>query len=352
MDLRRRTTHVLAAAGALLIVGSLSLGAGVAVAASRPAADDDRATTTSSKPKKQKAKKADNDKPANDKPANDKPGKPTTTTTMSRKPAKSTGTTATTTATTKPPATTAPPTTSTTGAPKTAPHQVDPATEPSTDGSTPDPGDGSGGDDPGAPEPATKQPTARSGSGGLPPGMYPGPGSRVANSTPSATSAPATATTATTPPVSVAPADTEPEREGSGTVSEAGVSDPETNPQVDPSVGGAGLDRGESPAAPARRSRQLGQTGDGTRRLVLLGGVTLLLGALVVAFTGRDRPEAETGGQPAGPGRRRPRPRRELDGWEDGVPLAPAKRELARHRLGISASGRAGDGLPGAGPGA
>jgi hypothetical protein len=71
-----------------------------------------------------------------------------------------------------------------------------------------------------------------------------------------------------------------------------------------------------------------------------------LLGALVVAFTGRERPSAQAA-LPAGPAVRRPRPRRELDGWEDGVPLAPAKRELARHRLGISAGGLP-DGEPGA----
>ncbi len=350
MDLRSRTTHVFTAAGALLIVASLSLSGGVAVAVPRPAADDEQATTSSSKPKKQKSKK------------------PTTTTTTTTEKAAKKSTSTTTGPATRPPAstattsprttaTTAPATPTTRGAAETAPHQVDPATEPSTDDPAADSGQGDGdgvdGDgDTGAPEPATKSPTARSGSGGRPPGIYPvGPGSRVANSTPSATSAPAPATTVTSPPVTVVPADTEPAREGSGTVSEAGVSDPVTNSLVDPSVGGAELDRGQNPV-PARRSQELGQTGDGTRRLVLLGGVALLLGALVVAFTGRDRPEPQMAARPAGPARRRPRSRRELDGWEDGVPLAPAKRELARHRLGFSASGRPGDGPPGAGPGA
>jgi hypothetical protein len=66
--------------------------------------------------------------------------------------------------------------------------------------------------------------------------------------------------------------------------------------------------------------------------------VALLIGAMVVAFTGREGPIlAAAAALPVGPGRRRPRPRRELDGWEDGVPLAPAKRELARSRLGLSA---------------
>jgi hypothetical protein len=92
----------------------------------------------------------------------------------------------------------------------------------------------------------------------------------------------------------------------------------------------------ESPAAPVRRSRQLGETGDGTRRLVIFGGFALLVGAVVVAFTGRERSVALAAAVPSGPARR-PRPRKELDGWEDGIPLAPVKRELARHRLGISA---------------
>jgi hypothetical protein len=128
---------------------------------------------------------------------------------------------------------------------------------------------------------------------------------------------------------------------------DAGFSDPLTTMLPDSDVGGTDLDRGNSPA-PARRSAQLGQTGDGTRRLILLGGVALLLGAVVVALTGRDQPRpAFTGSVPAGPARR-PRPRRELDGWEQRVPLAPAKRELARQRLGISG----GYGLPDDEPGA
>jgi hypothetical protein len=68
--------------------------------------------------------------------------------------------------------------------------------------------------------------------------------------------------------------------------------------------------------------------------------VALLIGAVVVAFTGGDEPAPVTAGPaPGGPGvsRRRGRPRRELDGWEVGVPLAPGKRELARRRAGVSA---------------
>ena len=112
---------------------------------------------------------------------------------------------------------------------------------------------------------------------------------------------------------------------------------------------GAELERGDSPA-PARRSgAQLGQTGDGTRRLLLLGGVAMLLGAVVIAFTGRDRPRpVYARSAPAGPAYH-PHPRRELDGWEQGVPLAPVKREMARQRLGLSDGY---PGLPGGGPGA
>jgi hypothetical protein len=114
-------------------------------------------------------------------------------------------------------------------------------------------------------------------------------------------------------------------------------------------VGGTEVDQGRT--SPARGSNRLGDTGDGTRRLIILGGVALLIGAVIVAFTGRDEPPPvrtpAVGSTPSGPVRRRrakpsgehprtPR-RREIDGWEDGVPLAPAKRELARRRAGVSA---------------
>jgi hypothetical protein len=78
--------------------------------------------------------------------------------------------------------------------------------------------------------------------------------------------------------------------------------------------------------------------------------MALLAGAVVVGFTGRDGPLlAAAAALPAGPARRRPlrRAHRELDGWEDGIPLAPAKRELARSKLGFSA-GSYYDGEPGA----
>jgi hypothetical protein len=77
--------------------------------------------------------------------------------------------------------------------------------------------------------------------------------------------------------------------------------------------------------------------------------VALLLGAVVVGFTGRDGPIlAAAAALPAGPSLRRTKPRRELDGWEDGVPLAPVKRELARQRLGLSADASYYDDEPGA----
>ena len=118
-----------------------------------------------------------------------------------------------------------------------------------------------------------------------------------------------------------------------------GVSDPATAPAGE--VSGTGTERVDTSE---RSSQQLGQTGDGTRRLIIFGGVALLMGAVVVAFTGRERSALAVASLPVGPARR-PRPRRELYGWEDGVPLAPAKRELARNRLGISASSYSGDEL-------
>jgi hypothetical protein len=138
--------------------------------------------------------------------------------------------------------------------------------------------------------------------------------------------------------VPVGSADTQPAQETTSTTGDPGMVNPGTR-LPDSEVGGTETDRGGTPA-PARSSQQLSQTGDGTRRLMILGGVALLIGALVIAFTGRDRPLPLALGSAAavGPARRRPRPRRELDGWEDGIPLAPAKRELARHRLGLSAA--------------
>jgi hypothetical protein len=137
----------------------------------------------------------------------------------------------------------------------------------------------------------------------------------------------------------VAANDAQPALETTSTTADPAASDPATR-TPDSDVGGTVTDRGVTPA-PARTSRQLGQTGDSTRRLVVLGGVALLVGAVVIAFSGRDapRPLPALGAAAVGPAAgRRPKPRRELDGWEDGIPLAPGKRQLARHRLGISAS--------------
>jgi hypothetical protein len=121
-----------------------------------------------------------------------------------------------------------------------------------------------------------------------------------------------------------------------------GNSEPATEPSPASEVSGAETERRDAGAA--RRSRQLGQTGDGTRRLIIFGGVAMLLGAVVVAFTGRERPALAVAAAPVGPARR-PRPRKEIDGWEAGIPLAPTKRELARNRLGISADSYYGDEL-------
>jgi hypothetical protein len=135
------------------------------------------------------------------------------------------------------------------------------------------------------------------------------------------------------PPIVVT--ETQPAQQTTSSTATAAEGGTATSP--DSEVRGANQVQEEAPAPAARRSRQLGQTGDGTRRLILFGGVALLIGAVVVGFTGRDGPIlAAAATLPAGPVRRRMQPRRELDGWEDGVPLAPTKRELARQRLGLS----------------
>jgi len=148
--------------------------------------------------------------------------------------------------------------------------------------------------------------------------------------------------------VPVAAAETQPAQVTTTSTAEAGTSEPVTKTLPDSDVGGNQVDPGGT--GPARVSNRLGDTGDGTRRLMILGGVALLIGAVIVAFTGRDEPlpvgAAAIGAAPGGPVRRRraklsggrPRTsgRREVHGWEDGVPLAPGKRELARRRAGVS----------------
>jgi hypothetical protein len=369
MDLRRRTTQGLAAAGALLIVVGLSLGSGVAVAAPGPEAagppDAVKATNTSS----------DTSDPSSDKPRKkDRKSKKSTSTTSSdatdsgsgdsgsgdsgsgtsgsTESTVSTATTATTTApstvttatattvTTRPTATSAPTTTATTsnsngaggtydGKPISAAEDDDSTTTTFDDGRDAD-----------SPAPA-RRPAARDGSD-LPPGIYPvGPGARTANSpAPSSTPAPAQPVMPN-PPIVVT--ETQPAAQTTSSTAAAGATEPS------PELRNANQVQEEAPAPVAPKARQLGQTGDGTRRLVLFGGVALLLGAVVVGFTGRDGPIlAAAAALPAGPVRRRAKPRRELDGWEEGVPLAPAKRELARQRLGLSADVWCYDDEPGA----
>jgi hypothetical protein len=80
----------------------------------------------------------------------------------------------------------------------------------------------------------------------------------------------------------------------------------------------SGTETGRGPATATRR--QLGVTGDATRRLIILGGVAMLIGAVVIAFTGREEPAP-------------------LPTSESGVPLNPGKRELARRRAGVSTVG-------------
>jgi hypothetical protein len=144
-------------------------------------------------------------------------------------------------------------------------------------------------------------------------------------------------------PAPVATAESQPSQPAATPGAAGGTAEPATGPAPASEVSGAEAERRDAGAA--RRSRQLGQTGDGTRRLIIFGGVAMLLGAVVVGFTGREGPVLAAASVPIRPARRSPRPRKEIDGWEDGIPLAPAKRELARNRLGISADSYYGDEL-------
>jgi len=364
MDLRRRTTQALAGAGTFLIVTGLSLGGGVAVASSDPATGSSlspaKVTTASSgkKPGKTGSKDDRKARRSTSTTAGDTSGTDPSTTETSA-PVATTATTATTT----PPATSVPPTTaaaatSTTSTATTAPaepapagftgqynggqpYQATEAPEDESSTSTAPAGRTAG---------ATK-PASRSGSG-LPPGIYPAdPGSKTADSpAPATASAPTPLTPVVPLPNPVAPAESVPD--GETTTSSVAPAAADAGGSADApgaAVRSANQTSGESPAAV--RSRQLGQTGDGTRRLIILGGIVLLAGALVVAFAGREHPVLLAApALPPGPARRRPRPRREIDGWEDGIPLAPVKRELARHRLGISGDSydSYSDGEPGA----
>jgi hypothetical protein len=380
MDLRRRTTQSLAAAGALLIVTGLSLGGGVAVAvpieptasspeagpAASPSADS---SSDKSSKKDRKSKKsttttsADSaDSPADSTDSSGGSGRSTgstaSTATTTPAPTGSTATTATT-APTRPTATSATTATTTTTATTAASSSNAPAE------ATPD---GSGGTYDGKPiaaaeddsttttiddgrdsetPPAARKPAARSGSE-VPPGIYPAdpgtPAARTANSpAPAATPAPA-APVLPNPPIVVT--ETQPVQTTSSTGVAAGAADSGTETSPAAEVRSADQVESERPSPP-RQSRQLGQTGDGTRRLIIFGGVALLLGAVVVGFTARDGGPAllAAASMPAGPVRRRSRPRRELDGWEGGIPLSPTKRELARARLGISAGNYSDDEL-------
>ncbi|HTC82442.1 MAG TPA: hypothetical protein VK848_12985, partial [Acidimicrobiia bacterium] len=130
--------------------------------------------------------------------------------------------------------------------------------------------------------------------------------------------------------------ETQPAAATTSSTAEAGTSQPFTKSLPGSDVGGTGTDRGTSPA-PGRR--QLSETGDGTRRLIILGGVAMLVGAVVIAFTGRDEPGA--GALALGPAAlaapvRRRKPPRGVAGWGEAVPLNHTKRELARRRAGVA----------------
>jgi len=165
------------------------------------------------------------------------------------------------------------------------------------------------------------------------------PGDQPAGSSPGPAAQSVPVTPGAPVPAPVATAKSQPSQPNGSPAAAGGNSEPVTEPSPASEVSGAGSERREAGAA--RQGRQLGATGDGTRRLMLFGGVALLLGAVVVAFTGRERPALAVAAVPVGPARRS-RPRKDLDGWEDGVPLAPVKRELARNRLGIGADSRYG----------
>ena len=218
---------------------------------------------------------------------------------------------------------------------QTSPQQVEPGTDPSTDTTTAPSNRRAAGRR--APPTGRRPARAR----GLPPGIYPvGPGPKSVGSTPTPTIAPA--------PIAAGRAPSQPgggvrdaARRGHDRHHRPTPASPtrsRTTLPADSDVGGTELDRGDSPAPGPPQRPQLGQTGDGTRRLSSSGGVAMLARR---RRRGLHRPGPAPGrpspAQPP-PGRpHRPRPRRELDGWEESVPLAPAKRELARHRLGMSA---------------
>jgi hypothetical protein len=127
----------------------------------------------------------------------------------------------------------------------------------------------------------------------------------------------------------------------------------------EPVVGTIGT--GPKPVAPdkgparQRPAKALGATGASTRPLLMLGGGSLLLGALAVAFgeprSGRPTAAARPGTVPGRPGRRSRRVRRTLPGWESGVPLAPERRQQVRRRI-QRRQGRSWVTLPGGAPGA
>ena len=376
MDLRRRFIHALASTGAFLIVVGLSVGGGVAVAVSDPSAQppaDAAKTTASSSEGKSSDDKSSDSKSSDRKSSKDRKSKsgrgggdsadrsssadstgdsgsddstatsatttprsaPTSTTTATTRPTATTATTA-----PPRPATTAPPTTA-----STAPATTETTSAETTgqyDGGSPYSAAEAPTDDSTSTTTSTvpvgrtaKAPASRSGAG-LPPGIHPvGPGTN----TPNSSNAPATNAAPVTPvvplPAPVAPAESQRSVPTSSPAAAAGTSDPATATEPGSEVSGTETERGDTAA---RSSQELVKTGDATRRLIIFGGVALLMGAVVVAFTGREGPVlAAAAALPVGPALR-PRPRKELDGWEDGVPLAPAKRELARNRLGISVS--------------
>jgi hypothetical protein len=317
MDLRRRTTQGLAGTGAFLIVAGLSLGGAVAVAAPGPAAED-KTTESSSEKKNRSEKKSSKSKKSTTTTSADA-GNPDDSTrsndTTESTEGESTGSTGSTgsnrstgspstTATTRPAAMTATTASGSGGGPSGPSDGSGPA-EPASSGSggtydgrpitateddstTTTIDDGRGSESP----PSGRKPAARSGSGGgagLPPGIYPvEPGTRTAGSpAPGGPSQTPAAPVEANPPVVVTETTAAGEATTSTTSAGAAAGTAEGVTPTDTEVRGADAVQEESPAPASRRSRQLSQTGDGTRRLLLLGGMALLAGAVVVGFTGR-----------------------------------------------------------------
>jgi hypothetical protein len=355
MDLQRRISRLLAIAGTALLASGVVAGAlaGDAGAASQPPPGQpghaDHPTTTEG---------------------------PTTTTRKSKSPTTTT-TEAPTTTTMAPTTTTTAPTTTTTAA--TSASTADPA-----DADQPAQG-GAAEDDAAQDQPAQDQP-APSHADGDPYATQVGPTTSTVNApvsrgpkspvVPPRNPPPAAPVTSTTvsnpvPPAPVAnplprtpvtalsgPPPSPMSQEAVQGVPPVGPPIPPWEPPT-PESEAARQAAGGAAAAPTRRSAQLSMTGSGTRTLLFLAGIALLLGAMAVALgepgplrTARATAGGIEGAKPRSKVKaaRTRRLRRTIRGWESGVPLAPTRRAAKRARL--ERRGRLEISLPGDEPGA